>query len=100
MAERESKLAIISTGGTIEKTYDEAEGILSNGLTVLDMMLEFMQLDRLELDRISLMNKDSHEFSEEDHLGSVSMHSQVLQFSSVVKDAERMWFIRKEILPV
>ena len=68
MAEREFKLAIISTGGTIEKTYDEAEGILSNGLTVLDMMIEFLQLDRLELDRISLMNKDSRDMSEEDHL--------------------------------
>jgi len=68
MAEREFKLAIISTGGTIEKTYDEAEGILSNGLTVLDMMIEFLQLDRLELDRISLMNRDSRDMSEEDHL--------------------------------
>ena len=100
MAEREFKLAIISTGGTIKKTYDEAEGIVSNGLTVLDMMLEFLQLDRLELGRISLVNKDSREMSEENHLGSVAIHSQVLQFPGIVKDAERMRFVRKEILPV
>ena len=62
------KLAIISTGGTIEKTYDESEGILSNGLTVLDMMLEFLQLEGLELDRISIMNKDSREMTCADHL--------------------------------
>jgi L-asparaginase len=67
MTERLFKLAIISTGGTIEKTYDESEGILSNGLTVLDMMIDRLQLEGLEIDRISLMNKDSREMSDEDH---------------------------------
>lgn len=67
MTEKLFTLAIISTGGTIEKTYDETQGVLSNGLTVLDMMLEFLQLDGLEIDRISLMNKDSGEMTYEDH---------------------------------
>ncbi len=67
MSEKLFKLAIISTGGTIEKTYDESHGVLSNGLTVLDMMLEFLQLEGLSLDRISLMNKDSRDMSSEDH---------------------------------
>ncbi len=61
------RIALISTGGTIEKTYDEAHGVLSNGLTVLDMMLEFLQLEGLEIDRISLMNKDSGDMTDEDH---------------------------------
>ena len=67
MTEKLFRLAIISTGGTIEKTYDEAQGVLNNGLTVLDMMLELLQLEGLELDRISLMNKDSGDMSDEDH---------------------------------
>ncbi len=67
MTEKLFRLAIISTGGTIEKTYDEAQGVLNNGLTVLDMMIELLQLEGLELDRISLMNKDSGDMSDEDH---------------------------------
>ncbi len=67
MTEKLFTLAIISTGGTIEKTYDEAEGILSNGLTVLDMMIDRLQLEGLQIDRISLMNKDSRDMSDQDH---------------------------------
>ncbi len=60
-------VALISTGGTIEKTYDEHEGILANGTSVLEMMLGSLQLDGIELTRISLMDKDSRDMSEEDH---------------------------------
>ncbi|MDP7008989.1 MAG: asparaginase domain-containing protein [Phycisphaerales bacterium] len=66
MSEQLFALAIISTGGTIEKTYDEAEGILSNGLTVLDLILERLQLEGLKISRVQLMNKDSRELTEED----------------------------------
>ncbi len=33
------RIALISTGGTIEKTYDELSGMLANRVSVLDVML-------------------------------------------------------------
>ena len=34
-----NRIALISTGGTVEKTYDELEGVLHNAFSVLDVML-------------------------------------------------------------
>ncbi|MFT5431914.1 MAG: L-asparaginase [Myxococcota bacterium] len=61
------RIAVISTGGTIEKTYDELEGMLSNRVSNLDIMLASLQLSGVEVIRIPLMNKDSLEMSTEDH---------------------------------
>ena len=33
------RVALISTGGTIEKTFDELHGVLQNGISVLDAIL-------------------------------------------------------------
>ncbi len=61
------RLCLISTGGTIEKTYDELEGVLTNRLSVLDVMLAGLELNGLEVARVALMNKDSREMSDQDH---------------------------------
>ena len=61
------RVALISTGGTIEKTYDELGGFLSNKLSVLDMLLASLDLRGVVIDRVPLMNKDSLEMSEADH---------------------------------
>lgn len=61
------RIALISTGGTIEKTYDEMQGILENRLSVLDVMLASLELNGVEISRIPLMNKDSLDMTEEDH---------------------------------
>ncbi len=60
-------VALVSTGGTIEKTYDEHEGILANGTSVLEIMLGALQLDGVAMTHIALMDKDSRDMSEEDH---------------------------------
>lgn len=60
-------VALISTGGTIEKTYDEHEGILANACSVLELMLGTLQLEGISIDHLLLMNKDSSEMSTEDH---------------------------------
>ncbi|MEJ7596822.1 MAG: asparaginase domain-containing protein [Kofleriaceae bacterium] len=60
-------IALISTGGTIEKTYDELSGVLANKLSVLDFMLATLELRGVAIQRVSLMNKDSIEMSAEDH---------------------------------
>ncbi|MCP3905120.1 MAG: asparaginase [Planctomycetes bacterium] len=61
------RIAIISTGGTIEKTYDELAGALHNEVSVLDVMLASLQLRGVKIVRIPLMNKDSREMSDADH---------------------------------
>ena len=61
------RIAIISTGGTIEKTYDELSGVLSNQLSVLDVMLASLEVHGVEIDRVPLMNKDSLEMDDADH---------------------------------
>jgi L-asparaginase len=61
------RIAFISTGGTIEKTYDELHGVLSNEVSVLDVMLHSLALDGIELVRKRLMNKDSLDMTSADH---------------------------------
>ncbi len=61
------RIALISTGGTIEKTYDELSGVLANHLSVLDVMLASLELRGVVVDRVPLMNKDSLDMSPEDH---------------------------------
>ena len=61
------RIALISTGGTIEKTYDELSGVLANQVSVLDIMLASLELRGVEVQRVQLMNKDSLDMSPEDH---------------------------------
>lgn len=61
------RVALISTGGTIEKTYDELEGVLSNEVSVLQVMISKLKLEGIQLERVSLMNKDSLEMTPADH---------------------------------
>ncbi len=61
------RVALISTGGTIEKTYDELGGVLENTVSVLDVMLASLDLRGVELVRVPLMNKDSLDMTERDH---------------------------------
>jgi L-asparaginase len=60
-------IALISTGGTIEKTYDALSGALKNELSVLDVMLASLELRGVTLERVRLMNKDSLDMTAEDH---------------------------------
>ena len=61
------RIALISTGGTIEKTYDELSGVLANQVSVLDVMLASLELRGVEVQRVQLMNKDSLDMSPADH---------------------------------
>ncbi|HUS31906.1 MAG TPA: asparaginase domain-containing protein [Kofleriaceae bacterium] len=61
------RIALISTGGTIEKTYDELSGVLANQVSVLDVMLASLELRGVEVQRVALMNKDSLEMTPDDH---------------------------------
>ncbi len=60
-------MTIISTGGTIEKTYHQQSGTLSNRMSVLDHMLDQVEIPDLHVRRVALMNKDSLEMDPADH---------------------------------
>jgi L-asparaginase len=64
---KKHRLALISTGGTVEKTYNELEGVLHNAFSVLDVMLASLSIENLEIVRVPLMNKDSMEMTLADH---------------------------------
>jgi L-asparaginase len=61
------RIALISTGGTIEKTYDELQGVLANQASVLDVVLASLQLRGVDIVRVPLLNKDSLEMTGKDH---------------------------------
>ncbi|MCK5942287.1 MAG: asparaginase [Planctomycetes bacterium] len=61
------RIALISTGGTIEKTYDELHGVLDNHESVLDVVLAGLQLRGARIVRVPLLNKDSLDMTPQDH---------------------------------
>lgn len=61
------KITILTTGGTIEKTYDEIEGSLFNRETVIKNRIEDnLRLPYIQLEVKSLMAKDSLEMDDQD----------------------------------
>lgn len=64
---RARRVTLVSTGGTIEKTYDAFSGILANQVSVLDVMLASLELRGIVVERVALMNKDSLDMTESDH---------------------------------
>ncbi|MCA9728201.1 MAG: asparaginase [Candidatus Eisenbacteria bacterium] len=57
---------IITTGGTIEKTYDERTGELANRRSIVRRMLRRLRLEETEVNIIELMSKDSLVMTAED----------------------------------
>ena len=60
------KLTILTTGGTIDKTYDEFQGSLRNSHTVLDVILDGLRIPDLFVRHVEVMHKDSLDMTEED----------------------------------
>jgi L-asparaginase len=61
------RIAILSTGGTIEKTYNESDGTLANQRSVLEIMLASLILHGVSVDRVPVMNVDSVDMTGSDH---------------------------------
>lgn len=79
------QIVLLSTGGTIEKTYDAFSGVLANRVSVLDVMLSRLELRGVDLRRVALMNKDSLEMDEADHdLIAEWAHKEARQADGVV----------------
>lgn len=60
------KIIIITTGGTIEKTYDEDTGVLLNKSSQLQEMLKRLRLPYTTISQHDLLNKDSLDMTDRD----------------------------------
>jgi L-asparaginase len=66
-ATKETDVIVLTTGGTIEKTYDESEGTLQNRETVIkNRIIERLRLPYTHIEVRSLMAKDSLEMDDAD----------------------------------
>ncbi len=87
------KLGIVSTGGTIEKTYCALNGALINGSSVLDVLLSGLELPGVEIHRRSVCNLDSLDMVEQDHeriVGEVHELIQTVDGIVVVHGTDRL----------
>jgi L-asparaginase len=60
------RVTLISTGGTIEKTYDERTGTLQNRRSIVDRMLSALRLEDVTINSIQLLSKDSLDLTDHD----------------------------------
>lgn len=59
-------IVVITTGGTIEKTYDEDSGSLTNTRSIVRRMLRRLRLEDTAISIVELMSKDSLIMTEDD----------------------------------
>lgn len=59
-------ITLITTGGTIEKTYDERSGELTNQRSIVRRMLSELRLEDTEINVLELMSKDSQFMTDND----------------------------------
>jgi L-asparaginase len=60
------RIAILTTGGTIEKTYSESDGTLANVGSVLQYILRSLRHPHLDIRHIPVMSKDSRDMDDSD----------------------------------
>lgn len=60
------RITLLTTGGTIEKTYDEFTGELVNQRSLVRRMLKRLRLDETQVDVVELMSKDSLDLTDAD----------------------------------
>ncbi len=65
-------ITLITTGGTIEKTYDEMTGELTNRMSVVRRMLEQLRLEDTRISIVELMQKDSLHMTDDDRTAIVA----------------------------
>ena len=67
MQNKPRKVVIITTGGTIDKTYDENEGTLDNRETFIrQQLINHLRLPYTELEIFSVLSKDSLHMNDDD----------------------------------
>jgi L-asparaginase len=64
----ERRVVVLTTGGTIEKTYDEYTGQLANHRSIVRRKLDRLRLSATDVAVRELMSKDSLDLTEDDRL--------------------------------
>lgn len=64
-------IQIFTTGGTIEKTYDEASGSLENRGSIITRMLDELRLEHTDIRVTPLLSKDSLYMTDDDRAAVV-----------------------------
>lgn len=59
-------VTLLTTGGTIEKTYNEAAGVLENSRSVVQRMLRLLRLEDTSITIVQLLSKDSLHITEQE----------------------------------
>lgn len=59
-------VTLLTTGGTIEKTYNEAAGVLENSRSVVQKMLRRLRLEDTSITIVQLLSKDSLHITEQE----------------------------------
>jgi len=80
----EMKITILTTGGTIEKTYNERDGSLKNYHTILPEMLDGLRLPDLDVTYEQVVFKDSLEMTEDDRQQILAAARQALPVSDAI----------------
>lgn len=75
-------LTLITTGGTIEKTYDEQSGQLDNRRSIVRRMLRRLRLEDAQVRIIELMSKDSLHMTDADREQILQVVSAALAVSA------------------
>ncbi|MEO0629366.1 MAG: asparaginase domain-containing protein [Planctomycetota bacterium] len=83
------RITLITTGGTMEKEYDERSGALVNRRSVVDRMLRRLRLEDVAIVPMELMHKDSMELTDEDRSLIVSATKAALANAAGETDASR-----------
>jgi L-asparaginase len=78
------QITFITTGGTIEKTYDERTGILTNQHSILTKILDSLRLPELSINQRNVIFKDSLDMTDIDRgiILDIILHS--MQHSDAV----------------
>jgi len=78
------KITILTTGGTIEKTYNERDGSLRNYHTILPEMLDGLRIPDLAVSYEQVVFKDSLEMTENDRQQILAAARQALPVSDAI----------------
>ena len=77
-------ITILTTGGTIEKTYNERYGSLKNYHTILPRMLTGLRLPDLDISHEQVVFKDSLEMTEDDRQRVLAAARRALSISDAI----------------
>lgn len=78
------RVTVLTTGGTIEKTYNESDGSLRNYHTILPKMLATLRLPDLDVTYEQVVFKDSLEMTKDDRARILQATRRALDRSDAV----------------